>query len=127
MENKWKNKNFLSALKNSFNGIKYVFTTQRNLKIQVLISIIVILAGCLFKISFIEWAVLTLIIFMVFFAELMNTVVETVVDMITTEYNEKAKIAKDIAARSSYYSICYFSNYWSINFFTKNIRNYKVG
>ena len=127
MENKWKNKNFLSALKNSFNGIKYVFTTQRNLKIQVLISIIVFFASLFFKISFIEWAIITLIIFMVFFAELINTVVETIVDMITTEYNEKAKIAKDIAARSCYYNIYCFSNYWSINFFTKNIRNYKVG
>lgn len=98
MDNKWKNKNFISALKNSFNGIKYVFTTQRNLKIQVIISIIVILASLFFKISFIEWAVVILIICMVFFAELVNTVVETIVDMITIEYNESAKIAKDISA-----------------------------
>lgn len=98
MDNKWKNKNFISALKNSFNGIKYVFTTQRNLKIQVVISIIVILASLFFKISFIEWAVVILIICMVFFAELVNTVVETIVDMITIEYNESAKIAKDISA-----------------------------
>lgn len=98
MDNKWKNKNFISALKNSFNGIKYVFTTQRNLKIQVVISIIVILASLFFKISFIEWAVVILIICMVFFAELVNTVVETIVDMITIEYNESAKIAKDISS-----------------------------
>lgn len=98
MDNKWKNKNFISALKNSFNGIKYVFTTQRNLKIQVVISIIVILASLFFKISFIEWAVVILIICMVFLAELVNTVVETIVDMITIEYNESAKIAKDISA-----------------------------
>ncbi len=98
MNNKWKNKNFIDALKNAVNGIKYVFTTQRNLKIQVIISIIVILVACFFKITFTEWAILATIIFMVFFAELVNTVVETIVDMITTEYNEKAKIAKDISA-----------------------------
>lgn len=98
MDNKWKNKNFISALNNSFNGIKYVFTTQRNLKIQIVISVIVILTSFLLKISFLEWAIITLVIFMVFFSELVNTVVETVVDMITIEYNEKAKIAKDVAA-----------------------------
>lgn len=98
MDNKWKNKGFISALKNAFNGIKYAFTTQRNLKIQVLISIVVILASLFLRISFIEWAVIVLIIFMVFFSELINTAIETIVDMITTEYNENAKIAKDIAA-----------------------------
>ena len=98
MDNKWKNRNFISALKNSFNGIKYVFTTQRNLKIQLIIGIIAILAGIILKINILEWTIITIIIFMVFFSELLNTVVETIVDMITIEYNENAKIAKDIAA-----------------------------
>ncbi len=116
MNNKWKNKNFLSALKNSFNGINYVFTTQRNLKIQIAIAILVIIVSFLLKISFIEWAIITLVIFMVFFSELINTVVETVVDMITTEYNENAKIAKDVAARSSYFNINCISNCRNTNF-----------
>ncbi len=98
MNNKWKNQNFISALKNAFNGIIYTFKTQRNLKIQLVISIIAIFAGIIFKISILEWAIVTVIIFMVFFSELLNTVVETIVDMITTEYNENAKIAKDISA-----------------------------
>lgn len=98
MDNKWKNKNFISALKNSFNGIKYVFTTQRNLKIQLIIGIVVVFTGIILKISIVEWAIITTIISMVFFSELLNTVVETIVDMITIEYNERAKIAKDIAA-----------------------------
>lgn len=98
MNNKWKNQNFISALKNAFNGIIYTFKTQRNLKIQLVISIIAIFAGIIFKISILEWAIVTVIIFMVFFSEILNTVVETIVDMITTEYNENAKIAKDISA-----------------------------
>lgn len=98
MNNKWKNQNFISALKNAFNGIIYTFKTQRNLKIQLVISIIAIFAGIIFKISILEWTIVTVIIFMVFFSELLNTVVETIVDMITTEYNENAKIAKDISA-----------------------------
>ncbi len=34
----------------------------------------------------------------VIFAEMLNTAVETVVDLVTEEFNEKAKIAKDVAA-----------------------------
>lgn len=98
MNDKWKNKNFISALKNAFNGIKYTFKTQRNLKIQAIISIIVIFISFLLKITYIEWVIIALVIFMVFFSELFNTTIETIVDMITTEYNENAKIAKDIAA-----------------------------
>lgn len=98
MENKWKNKNFLSALKNAFNGIKYVFTTQRNLKIQVIFAIFASILGFGLKISLVEWAIVVLLIFVVFLSEIFNTAVETITDMITLEYNEKAKIAKDISA-----------------------------
>ena len=43
MENKWKNKNFKEALKNSLNGIKYTFINGKNFKIQLVIAIIAIL------------------------------------------------------------------------------------
>lgn len=98
MDNNWKNKNFLIALKNAFNGIKYVLKHERNLKIQLIFSIIAIFASAFFKINLTEWAIIVFIIFIVFFAELFNTTIETIVDMFTTEYNEKAKIAKDISA-----------------------------
>ena len=52
MENKWKNKNFKDALKNSLNGIKYTFINGKNFKIQLVIAIIAIIAGIIFKISF---------------------------------------------------------------------------
>ena len=98
MEKKWKNKRFIDALKNAVSGIFYVIKTEKNLRIQLVVALLVILAGFFFKISGLEWIVLILIIFMVIFAELFNTTVEIVVDMYTTEYNENAKKAKDIAA-----------------------------
>lgn len=100
MQNKWKNKNFKEALKNSFNGIKYIFKTQRNFKIQLIIALCAIISGIVLKINLTEFAILFLVIFMVLFAEFTNTIIETIVDMYTEEYNEKAKIAKDVAAGS---------------------------
>lgn len=98
MENKWKNPNFIIALKNALNGIIYTFKIGRNFKIQLFFAIIAIIMSIFFKISLVEIAIIILTIFLVLFAEIMNTAIETSVDMCTQEYNEKAKIAKDVAA-----------------------------
>lgn len=98
MENKWKNKNFLDALKNAINGIKYVFKSERNFKIQLIFAVLAIIASILLKINYTEFAIIVLLIFLIFFAEFFNTILETIIDMYTEEYNEKAKIGKDIAA-----------------------------
>ncbi len=98
MENRWKNKNFFEALKNAMNGIKYVFKTERNFKIQLIFAVLAIVASMILKINYIELAIIILLIFLIFFAEFFNTILEEIIDMYTEEYNEKAKIAKDIAA-----------------------------
>lgn len=98
MENKWKNKNFFKSLKNALNGILYTIKTQNNIKIQIFFAVIVVLLGMFLKLTNIEWAILCITIFLVFFAELTNTAIEKVIDLYTEEYNEKAKIAKDVAA-----------------------------
>ena len=100
MENKWKNKNFFQSLKNAINGIKYVFINGSNFKIQLLFALVAIIIGIILKISNVEFAILTLTIFMVLICECINTAIEKIVDMYTLEYNELAKIIKDVAAGS---------------------------
>ncbi len=92
------NKSFLEAWKNAFSGIAYAFKTQRNLRIQLVAGIIVVILGIILKISPTEWGILTFAVFFVLGSETMNTAVETVVDLCTEEYNLKAKLAKDTAA-----------------------------
>ncbi len=90
-----KNKNtFVCAI----DGIKSAIKTERNLKIHCIITIIVIIAGLIFKISPLEWCICLLCIGLVISAELINTAIETTVDMYTREKNELAGRAKDIAA-----------------------------
>ena len=96
MSSKWKNKNFFEALKNSINGLIYAIKEQRNLKIQLFIAIIVLIFSIVLKISKMEMIVVCLSIFFVIFAEVTNTAIEKTVDLVTEEYNEKAKIAKDV-------------------------------
>ena len=95
---KWTTQNFFESLKCACDGIKYVFGSQRNIFIQSIFAIIAIGLGLFFYISNIEWIVLSFTIALVIFAEFNNTSIETTVDLITEEYNQKAKIAKDVAA-----------------------------
>ena len=68
------------------------------MKIHIIMAILVVILGVFFKITKIEWIICIFAIVIVIAAELFNTAIETVVDMITTEKNEKAKIAKDVSA-----------------------------
>lgn len=92
------NKNFIEAWKNAFSGIAHGFKTQRNLRVQLVAGVVVTILGIILKISFTEWAILMLSVFLVLATEMMNTAVEAVVDLVTEEYSPKAKIAKDVAA-----------------------------
>lgn len=98
MKSKWKNKNFFEALKNSISGLVYAISEQKNLKIQFFIAIIVIIFSIILQINKIEMLFVCISIFFVIFAEVVNTSIEKTVDLVTEEYNEKAKVAKDIAA-----------------------------
>lgn len=97
-ERPFKSKNFIEALNNALQGIIYTIKTQRNIRIQLISAILVIVAAILLKCIYIEIVALVISISFVLFAEMLNTAIETTVDLITQEYNIKAKIAKDIMA-----------------------------
>ena len=91
-------KKLINSFKYAIEGFISSFKTERNMKIHVLAMILVIALGFYLKINLIEWCILTIIIALVITAELFNTAIETVVDMICPEKNPKAKLAKDISA-----------------------------
>lgn len=88
----------INSFKYAFSGIATSFKTERNMKIHMLATVMVILLGFMLKIDKIEWMMCIFAITIVTSAELFNTAIETTVDMITQEKNEKAKIAKDVSA-----------------------------
>ena len=95
---KTKTKKLINSFKYAIEGIISSFKTEQNMKIHIFIMILVIILGIVLKLSALEWIILTIVIALVISAELFNTTIETVVDMITKEKNEKAKLAKDVAA-----------------------------
>ena len=95
---KEKEKPLLKTLLYGFNGILYTLKHERNMVIHFLVMILVIIAGIVFKITFVEWGVCFVLFALVLSLELMNTALENVVDLVTEEKKAKAKVAKDAAA-----------------------------
>lgn len=93
-----KNKHYIDSWKNGFKGIWYCIKTQTNIKIQLVIAVIVITCGIVFKVNVIDWIFLTFATLLVIITEIMNTAVEEAVNLCTQEFHPIAKIAKDVAA-----------------------------
>lgn len=89
-------------LKNSFyhayQGIITGFKEEKNMKIHYFMMILVLIAGIIFKISFIEWIICFILFALVISLELVNTAIEATVDLVTKNFNIQAKKAKDTAA-----------------------------
>lgn len=89
---------FLKSFNFAFAGIKYAFSTQVNFKFHTIATISVALAGYLFKLNTNEWLWIIAAIGMVVSAELINTAVETLVDLVSPDFNIKAGLVKDLSA-----------------------------
>ena len=104
VEMRKKRKKLRNSFKYAFEGIKEAWKTEQNLKIHFIIMFLVIIAGFVFKITAMEWIVCLLLFALVISLELINTAIETTVDIAMPEINEKAKYAKDIAAGAVLFS-----------------------
>ena len=87
-----------NSFKYAFQGIWSSFKSERNMKIHVFMMIFVILCGLLLNINLGEWITCLILFALVIGAELFNTAIEAVVDMISLEKSPQAKLAKDISA-----------------------------
>ena len=94
-------KKFLKGFTYAFSGIAYAVKTQRNLRFHITLMAFMfffLLRYDFFKISKAGFALLAITCGVVIALELVNTAIETVVDLVSPDYNRLAKIAKDTAA-----------------------------
>jgi diacylglycerol kinase (ATP) len=89
---------FIDSVNCAIEGILYAVRTQKHMRHHFLAAIVVFSAALLLHVRPVEFMLLALAISFVLFAELLNTAVEVVVDMISPEFHPLAKIAKDVAA-----------------------------
>lgn len=87
-------KSFIYALQGIWSGI----ADQRNLKVQLAVTVIVVMAGFYVSITPVEWCIILICIALVISLELVNTAIENLVDLVTLERSPLAGKIKDIAA-----------------------------
>ena len=88
-------KRTINSFKYAFNGLIDAYRTEQSVWIYIPVSLLVILAGFLLKISTFEWLIIILILGIILSLELINTALEAVVDLATEKYHPLAKKAKD--------------------------------
>lgn len=93
-----KNKTFMTAMGHALDGVIRAFKTERNLRIDYIIGLFVLISSLFFDFTQTEFACLCLTIGFVIFAEMINSAIEYIVDLVTDKYDDRAKAAKDIAA-----------------------------
>ena len=89
---------WLESLNCAIEGILWAAKSERHVRYHFVAALAVVFMALFFKISALEFFLLVLAAVIVIFAELMNTAIEAVVDLVTDEYHELAKRAKDVAA-----------------------------
>lgn len=91
--------NLKSSFKYAWQGVKYAFITQRNFRIHTFMTCVALSLGFYLGVSTIEMALISLTCALVMVLELLNTALESVVDLtVKQSYHDLAKIAKDCAA-----------------------------
>jgi len=89
---------FSDSVNHAVDGIIYAFKAERNLKIQFVITIIVLATCLLLDLERLEVVMIFFAIALVIVAEMFNTAIETLVNLQTLSHHPIARISKDVAA-----------------------------
>jgi diacylglycerol kinase (ATP) len=82
----------------AFNGIVHTFRTQRHMRVHLYVTLIVVLGALMLNMRMREILVLLFMVTFVLVAEMFNSAIEAVVDLVSPNYHPLAKFAKDISA-----------------------------
>lgn len=95
-----KPRSFLSSFSYAVQGALYAIKHERNLKIHLAFALGVFILMNILELASIERAILVLVISLVIGAEMLNTAIERLVDLVTQDFHPLAKIVKDVSAAS---------------------------
>jgi diacylglycerol kinase (ATP) len=86
------------SFKNAFAGLVWSVKTQPNFRVHIALSLSALVLGSILAISYTEMIIIIFTIILGLTCEMINTSIEAMTDLITTEQHEQARIAKDVAA-----------------------------
>lgn len=86
------------SFKNAFAGVFWALRSQPNFRVHLILSVFALWLGWYFKMTRLETVVIVFTIVLGLAAEMINTSLESMTDLITKEWRQEAKIAKDVSA-----------------------------
>lgn len=93
-------RSFLFALQ----GLRTAVASERNIRIMLGGACFAVIAGAILRIDALSWACVIVCCGMVLVTELVNTAIETIVDLVSPEFHPLAGRAKDVAAAASWFA-----------------------
>ena len=97
--------NLFKNTKYAIDGLIYAFKSESSFKLEILSAMLIIPIIIFIDISLLSKSILLITIFLVLIVELLNTAIENIVDLVTSDYHELAKHAKDVGATAVMFSI----------------------
>lgn len=91
-------KQFLKSVNFAIDGIIHAAKTQPHVRYHFYAAVAILLVSYILGVTRIEFLVIALSVIAVLLAEMFNTAIEAIVDIVSPEHTEKAKVVKDIAA-----------------------------
>lgn len=98
MNNPYKNRTFIDSFRYAFEGVSTAFREEKNMRFHIFSALAVIIISLFLSLSIQEWLWILLVSFLVIIMEILNTVIENTVDLVSPDYHPLAKKVKDMAA-----------------------------
>lgn len=89
---------WIDSANNAIEGILHAAKTQRNLRYHFYSAVAILILSYILGVERADFLIISIAVILVLLAEMVNTAIEYVVDMISPEHSEKARVAKDVAA-----------------------------
>jgi len=89
---------WIDSANNAIEGILHAAKTQRHLRYHFYSAVAVLVLSYILGVERTDFLIISIAVILVLLAEMINTAIEYVVDMISPEHSEKARITKDVAA-----------------------------
>ena len=99
-------KSRITSFGHAFHGWAYVIRNEKNAWIHAIATICVVIVATWLNIPLRDWAVLVLVVAMVWSAEFLNTAIEAAVDLASPVHHPLAKVGKDVGAAAVLIAAC---------------------
>ena len=97
-QDKFSLKSRLGSFKFAVHGLMSLIKNEHNSRIHLIVAFAAIIIGIILNLNQYEWALLIVVIGIVFISELLNSSIESLADHINPEWNELIRRAKDYSA-----------------------------